>query len=81
MRALKEQKTFPKMIFIIPDADLAKFCIAKNIYQDMDKLVDWLIRECDKLVEIKKECLPSRSKKAGYPAFIWIEAPLHDNFT
>ena len=33
------------------------------------------------MIESHKERLPARCKRAGYPAVIWIEAPLHDNYT
>ena len=43
-------------------------------------MIAWIMRNFSRLVDNHKECLHPRSKKAGYPAFIWIETPLHENF-
>ena len=81
VRAILEQKTFPKMIIIVPDADILDYCVLKGVYHQINRVVEWIMRKLSRMVETHKEHLPHHCKKAGYPAFIWIEAPLHDNFT
>ena len=79
--AMEEQKTLPKMIVVVPEFDIIKLCIQRNALEDCRKVIDWMMREYDRLIMSQKEFVHLRCKKPNYPNFIWIEALLHDNFT
>ena len=44
------------------------------------RIVEYLFREIYKLISSHKDHLPVRAKKATYPHFLWIQAPMHKNF-
>ena len=46
---------------------------------DME-VINWLLTEIDKMVEIHKDRLLFKAKKPGYPTFIWISPPQHKTF-
>ena len=67
---------------IVPDDDILKFSGISGfgITRSLGKILDWIQTEFDRMVEIHKDRLPNKAKKAAYPHFIWIEPPLNDNF-
>ena len=86
-KTITEQKLFPKFIVVVPDVDIMTcFDFGKlkdnddNIRKQVTKVIQWLVTEFGRLVELQKEYLPSKAKKPGYPTFICIAAPSHKNF-
>ena len=81
-KAIQEEILFPKMVVIVPDDDMVHYLNhqGQGITKPLCHMVDHLMGEFTKLVEIQKDFLLKKCKKLGYPQFIWIEAPLHDNF-
>ena len=73
----------PKIVVIVPENDIIKtigdesgstalFC----------KLLNFVMTEYDRCVATFKENLPAKCiKYNGYPSFLWIQAPMHENFT
>ena len=80
--AVTKQPVLPKLVVIVPDDDMIKFLniYAAGISKSLGKIVDYIMLEHDKIIESFKEYLDDRSKKAEYPHFLWILAPLHQNF-
>ena len=72
----------PKMIVIVPNGDLINFYnhSKAGASRGLARLVDWIMREHNRIVMTHKEFLPDKAKRRNYPQFIWIEAPLHQNF-
>ena len=55
--------------------------LGSNLTKVLSNIIDAIMSDVDKLVKQQKEFLPKRAVKFGYPSIIWIEAPLHDNFS
>ena len=73
----------PKLVAIVPDDDIINFLnySEEGISKSLGRVLDWIMREHNRITESYKEMLPLRAKRANYPQFIWIQAPTHDNFT
>ena len=85
--ALEQQVFLPKLIVLVPDDDILCYLVDKlgilnkdKISYASTKLLDWLMKEHDKLILQQKDNLPLKSKKYNFPQIVWIEAPLHDGF-
>ena len=46
----------------------------------LGKVINWLMREYEKIIEAQKDYLPSKAKRDHLPQLVCIEAPYHDNF-
>ena len=70
------------MIIIVLDDDLITYFNddSPGISISLGRMANSIMAEFDKLINTQKEFLPKRSKRPNYPAFIWIQAPLHNNF-
>ena len=82
-KAIEEKKFLPKLVVIIPDDDLIRGIQTNKEFEDTvwARLVLWVMREMKKLVEIQKDFLPNKAKRAGEPKMIWVELPLNVDFT
>ena len=82
VEAIGDKVIFPKMIIAVPDDDILKYINITDfrISEGLGRVIDWLMCEHDRIVEIHKEHLPAKAKWNNYPQFLWIEAPVHDNF-
>ena len=40
----------------------------------------WLLNQFKKLIDIRRDQLPTKALKADYPTVYWVEAPQHENF-
>ena len=84
VHAITKQVLLPKYVVLVPDNNIIKML---NHYRfgmstALGRLIDYLMSEFDKIVKAQNEYLPTKSKQEGkFPHFIWIHAPLHDNFT
>ena len=79
---IKEKVLLPKLVILCFDDDLIK-CIdytGPGLGRCLGCLINAIMVDFDCLVQAQKEYLPRKSKKNTYPQFIWIEAPIHDNF-
>ena len=81
-KAINQHKLLPKFVVVVPDDDLIKFYNRKGygISTALGRIVDSIMVEHDRLVTAYKEFLPEKCKKEEYPHFIWILAPIHNNF-
>ena len=76
-KAITDRVLLPKMVVIVPDNDLIKFAQSA----DYNRILDNIMKQHNKYIDIQKEYLPERSLRGNmYPQLIWIEPPLHDNF-
>ena len=68
---------------VVVDDNIVMDCFKRDdvgVSQNLGRLLDWLMREYNKIIDIQRDYLPLKAKRAVYPHFIWIEAPMHKNF-
>ena len=82
VNGIKDQKTLPKMVVIIPDQDIIDMFLHKNDISSYTwgKIIYWLMSEYNKIIQSYKEFLPEKAKRKNHPQFVWIEPPQHRNF-
>ena len=81
-KAIQDRTLLLKIMVIVPDDDLITYVNINNygFTKAMTRIVDNIMKQHTKYVEIQKDFLPERSKRPLLPQIIWIQAPLHDNF-
>ena len=81
--ALQEKIKLPKWIIIVMDDDLIKYIDvdSKDIAEVLSRLLDNIMKEHNKTIAIHKDFLPPRAQRKHFPQFIWIKAPVHNNFS
>ena len=79
VKAIESDPLLPKFILIVCDDDIIKF-FGTDVQESITKAVNYIMVEHNRTIMTHKEYLQKRSKKVGYPQFIWIQAPLHVNF-
>ena len=82
-KAISDEIILPKMIVIPLDEDLIQYLNhpGPNVTKALTHMIDAVMSEFSKLAAQQWEYLPKRSTREDYPKFIWIEAPLHNNFS
>ena len=83
-KAIQEEILLPKFMVFVIDNDFISSIDSdaeEGLTKPLGRLADAIMRECDCLIEIQKDYLPKKVKKPSYPQIIWIEPPLHKNFT
>ena len=82
VEAITKQVLLPKIIVFVPDDDIIVFLnyVEYGISKCLGRIVDWIMREHNRIIESYKEYLPLKAKKYSYPQLIWIKALTHDNF-
>ena len=82
--AIKQEILLPKIITVVPDDNLISFMEGTNqesgLTKPLGRIIDAVMREYNNLINIQKEFLLKKAKKADYPKIVWIEPPLHANF-
>ena len=93
MKVATEEKTttekrigpLPKLIVIVPENDIIKVLLAKNVTKGITKglgrLVNFIMTEHERGISSFKENIPSKSRREGYPHILWIIPPFHDSFS
>ena len=82
--ALEDKGKPPKYIILVLDDDIL------NLFKDLhepeeviskciNKMLNWLMAKYEKILDMIRKYLLEKAKKDGYPYFIWIEAPVHNN--
>ena len=83
VRAINDQGSLPKLIVVILDDDILK-CLkgeaADTVKYQIPQVLNWLIKEFEKLISGFKDILPSRAKRHHMPHVLWIKPPQHKNF-
>ena len=81
--AMNDRIILPKLIIIVPDYDIVRELKHERygISMALGKILDHIVNEMKRLIEARKDQLGPKSKKFGYPHVLWIEPPLHKNFT
>ena len=79
---ITEQVILPKVIVIVPDDDLINYVNhpKPGLAKILGKVINWLMREYEKILQVQKDFLPVKAKKDHFLYMIWSEAPYHDNF-
>ena len=82
IKAINVEHVLPKWIVVVPDDDIIRALNHSKygISNTLGRLVDHVMKEQEKAVTTAKEILPEKCKRVFYPIFIWIQAPMHDNF-
>ena len=79
IKGIEDSYLLPRAILVILDNDLLNG-IPKARSYIIGAALHWLISEFNKIIDIHRDRLPERAKKADYPTFIWMGAPFHRNF-
>ena len=81
-KGIKEHISFPRLIVMVLDDDFVRQikCPQFGMSELFGRIVEYLFREIYKLISSHNDHLPARAKKATYPHFLWIQAPMHKNF-
>ena len=82
VRAIRDQKVLPKFIVMVYDDNILQYAKNKGGTSStvFERLLKWLICQCDRLISTQKEYLPIKAKKVNEPYFIWIQPLVHRNF-
>ena len=82
VEAITKQVLLPKIIVFVPDDDIIVFLnyAEYGIFKCLGRIVNWIMREHNRIIESYKEYLPLKAKKYSYTQLHWIQAPTHDNF-
>ena len=83
-KAISDKILLPKMVITVLDNDLIKYFGytdgEEGLTKPLGRILDSLMKEFQSMATTQKDFLPKKAKRADYPRFIWIEAPLHKNF-
>ena len=84
VKAVQDQVILPKWVIIVFDDDLIKYISGRNPFAPtmtaVSKVIDNIMKEHIKVLQIQKEYLPRKSQRRGFPQLLWIEAPIHTSF-
>ena len=72
------------LIVVVPDDDLLKLfkdSTGNGLSKPFSHVLNYIMTEYDRNIWTFKEFLPAKSVRGDWPHVLWIEAPLHDNFT
>ena len=76
--AVNENKYLPKLVVLVPDDDIVDYLATKRDLSFLaGRMIDWMMKQCSRIVMARKEFLQSKTKRNNFPHFVWIEAPLH----
>ena len=81
---IAENPLLPKLIVLVPDADIISFYGQKSnagSSRGFAYMLNWIMHEHNKILDIYKDKLPEKCKKAYYPQMVWIELPGHTGFS
>ena len=83
LKAMEDQVMLPKFIFIIPDDDIINYCEfgIEQFEKQMDRILNSIMSDHDKLLRAHKEYLPIKSRRSTHPQIIWIEPPQNCQFS
>ena len=81
--AIRDKKILPKYIVIVLDNDVINYGLHHGVKSSIGfgRLLKWLMCQYNRIVATQKEYLPTKAKKSTYPSFIWIEPPMHIQFS
>ena len=80
----KKLLPLPKIIVIVLDDDI--ICALAHVELDglskpIARVLNYIMTEHERMITAFKEYLPSKSIRNDHPQILWIQSPLHDNFT
>ena len=80
--AVNDQIIMPKLIVIVPDNDIIQYIarIKAGFSRSVARMLDWLMKEHNRIIDSMKDHLPMKAKKNGYPQIMWIAPPYHVGF-
>ena len=77
----------PKIITVVPDDDFIKILNLPDgedsdigVTKPINRLLNFVMTEFERNVASFKEFLPAKCVHHNFPQFLWIQAPLHQNF-
>ena len=79
---INQEFLLPKIVVIVPDDDIINYLnyAETGVSKSIGRVLDWIMREHNRIIQSYKELLPMKAKKSNYPQIVWIHAPTHDNF-
>ena len=88
LKSIQEHVLFPKFVVMVLDDDIIKYFNIGDASMEMAEyskqlghLMNSIMTDFDKLLRAQKEYLPPKCKRSLYPQIIWIEPPVHQQFT
>ena len=83
VHGFNDQVALPKLIVVVMDDDIIKNiygnCLEEAILQ-IEPLINWLVREFEKLILTMKDVLPTRAVRDHLPQVLWMCPPVHTVF-
>ena len=80
VEGINAQITLPKMIVVVPDADILNAInngrYREGISKEIRQALNWIMREFYKIVSAHKDVLPTKAKKTNYPQLRLDPSPL-----
>ena len=77
----------PRLIVVVPEDDILK-TLGEDVLTDEEsigipikRLLNFVMTEYSRAVSTFKENLPAKCNRDGYPFFLWIQLPMHENFS
>ena len=84
VKGIQEQVLLPKFVVVVVDDDIIKSLSGeqnRNLVDIYNRLINNIMLEHGRLLQVQKEFLPKKSKRSNQPSIIWVEPPLHVNFS
>ena len=83
LKALNAQSLLPCAIITVLDDDFLryiKYDEDDSLSRTLTEVFEWLCTQIERAINTRKEQLPEKSMKYGYPSVYFVEAPQHINF-
>ena len=82
-KAINEELKLPRICVFVLDDDIIRYLRLdiQSATSILNEIIPWLFKEIAKLIQIRKDQLPRKAVKEGYPQIYWMEAPQHVNFS
>ena len=83
MKGINEHSQLPRLIVLVMDDDIIR---GGRCEDDADftvfytRILDYIMWDMDKQLNLYKELLPSKCKREGIPHILWLAPPTHKNF-
>ena len=78
-RAINDKIRLPKYILLVLDDDLVDH-LGVPIHKLLGTWIEWLANTFKEMFTNRKEVLPNKAIKKGYPLLYWVAPPHHKNF-
>ena len=80
--AINKNISLPRYMLLVTDSEMIDFLQYSDVgmSQILGEWITWLVNEFKKLINARKDQLPTRAERDREPCLYWCLAPLHCNF-